>query len=414
MAFSELVKNLDSVRRYMRQFFAYGFRTRGDFSGSERSYDNERRRIESWLGDDMAFRRDAGGKSVFISVDSRKVCVNPLYNAFKAKSFTGGDISFHFYVLDILSDGEAKSLREIQDLIAERYLSAFPDAEPMDESTLRKKLREYEELGLVRSERRGRELLYSRTEDRVDLESWRDAVEFFTEADPLGVIGSFIEDRLGGPGEVFSFKHHYLLHAPDSELLLQLLDAAGELRRCELTFRSRRKPERDALRSVVPVRIMASTQTGRNYVLAYVPERGTFTCLRIDTVRKVRAGESFEDAELLRGRLADFEKNVWGVSVERRRGPEHLEMTVRASEDESFIPRRLERERRNGTVTRLSEDTWLYSVDCCDAAELRPWIRTFTGRIVSLKCSDPSAVRDIRTDAERMLEMYGIREGGAE
>ncbi len=94
MAFSELVKNLDSVRSYMRQFFAYGFRTRGEFSGSERSYDNERRRIESWLGDDMAFRRDSGGKSVFISVDSRKVRVNPLYNAFKAKSFTGGDISF--------------------------------------------------------------------------------------------------------------------------------------------------------------------------------------------------------------------------------------------------------------------------------------------------------------------------------
>ena len=50
--FQELIKNFDRIRDYMRQFYIYGFKVRNDFdSRSARTYDNERRRIESWLGD---------------------------------------------------------------------------------------------------------------------------------------------------------------------------------------------------------------------------------------------------------------------------------------------------------------------------------------------------------------------------
>lgn len=47
MAYSELIKNFDSVRSYMREFFVYGFRSREDFGDQKslRSYDNEKRRI---------------------------------------------------------------------------------------------------------------------------------------------------------------------------------------------------------------------------------------------------------------------------------------------------------------------------------------------------------------------------------
>ena len=57
MAYSELIKNFERVRDYMRQFYVYGFKYRDEYDAkSVRSYDNERRRIESWLGDYMAFR----------------------------------------------------------------------------------------------------------------------------------------------------------------------------------------------------------------------------------------------------------------------------------------------------------------------------------------------------------------------
>ena len=46
MAYSELIRNFDRIRDYMRQFYVYGFRRRGEYDRkSARSYDNERRRM---------------------------------------------------------------------------------------------------------------------------------------------------------------------------------------------------------------------------------------------------------------------------------------------------------------------------------------------------------------------------------
>lgn len=74
MAYSELIKSFEKIRDYMRDFYVYGFKSREDYTKkSARSYDDERRRIESWLGGYMAFRHTAEGKNVFISVDNRSV-----------------------------------------------------------------------------------------------------------------------------------------------------------------------------------------------------------------------------------------------------------------------------------------------------------------------------------------------------
>ena len=44
MAYSELVKNFNRIRDYMREFYVYGFKSRDEFGKkSARSYDDERR-----------------------------------------------------------------------------------------------------------------------------------------------------------------------------------------------------------------------------------------------------------------------------------------------------------------------------------------------------------------------------------
>ena len=73
MAYFELIKNFDRIRDYMREFYLYGFKSRNDYTKkSVRSYDDERRRVESWLGDYMSFRQTHEGKNVFLSIDSRR------------------------------------------------------------------------------------------------------------------------------------------------------------------------------------------------------------------------------------------------------------------------------------------------------------------------------------------------------
>ena len=86
-SYNELIKNFERIRNYMREFYVYGFKSRNDYDKkSARSYDDERRRLESWLGDYMRFERTRDGKNMFISIDSRVTVHNPLYRAFKAKS----------------------------------------------------------------------------------------------------------------------------------------------------------------------------------------------------------------------------------------------------------------------------------------------------------------------------------------
>ena len=103
MAYSELIKSFEKIRDYMREFYIYGFKSREEYNKkSVRSYDDERRRIESWLGNYTGFRRTPEGKNVFISIDSRISHHNPLYKAWKAKSFTDGDITLYFAISDIM------------------------------------------------------------------------------------------------------------------------------------------------------------------------------------------------------------------------------------------------------------------------------------------------------------------------
>lgn len=139
MAYNERVKNFNRIRDYMREFYVYGFKSRDEFTKkSARSYDDEKRRLESWLGDYMQFRQTADGKNVFLSIDSRLSRHNPLYKAWKTKSFTDGDITLHFIIFDILYDPEKKfSIAEIMKAI-DTYLSEFQVPRMFDESTVRR------------------------------------------------------------------------------------------------------------------------------------------------------------------------------------------------------------------------------------------------------------------------------------
>ena len=74
---------------------------------------------------------------------------------------------------------------------------------------------------------------------------------------------------------------------------------------------------------------------------------------------------------------------------------------------EILVIERLYREKRKGTVERLDETTWEFTVQVYDAMEMLPWIRTFTGRIESLACTDPGVTERFYGDLEEMYSVYG-------
>ena len=411
MAYSELIKNFDRIRDYMRQFYIYGFKSRTEYDKkSARSYDNERRRIESWLGDFMRFRQTPDGKNVFLSVDSRSIPGNPFYNAFKAKSFTSGDVTFHFYVLDILQPGASYTVQEILDIIFDKYLCHFESEWQPDISTIRKKLKEYVSLGILKAEKRGRELYYSRAEDLVDLSQWANATAFYSEIDPLGVIGSTLLDKLESKPNHFQFKHHYMLHAMNSQILLQLLTAIGEKRKIKLINASRRKESSTFWHFVLPLKIFISTQGGRQYLLCYHYRFHALQFFRIDYIKEIEILEEETDFSVYEHYCEKYRSHLWGTSDGAGFNVDHLEMTLHFEDHEQHIPRRLEREKRNGRVELIDKNTCKYIVDTYDASEMMPWLRTFIGRIEKLECSDQKVVDKFYEDMELMYSLYGGEE----
>lgn len=411
MAYSELVKNFNRIRDYMREFYVYGFKSREEYTRkSARSYDDERRRIESWLGDYMGFRQNADGKNVFISIDSRAASHNPLYKAWKTKSFTDGDITLHFILMDIFASAQkALSLTEITEQIDE-YLSVFPEPKTFDVSTVRKKLNEYISEGIVLGEKQGKTMYYSWTMEKCDLD--RDILDFFSEIAPCGVIGSFLLDQVKEQDSHFSFKHHYITSAMDSEILCSVFMAIREKRSVILENYNRHK-EHVSESHVVPLRVMVSAQSGRQYLMAYAPRFRRILSFRTDHIASVKMGEVSERFDQMRQKLDEMQKHMWGVSTQNRWGNrmEHVEFTIRYGAGEKHIPKRLEREKRCGTVEHLDENTSKFTADVYEASELIPWIRTFICRITEIHISNEKLEEQFLEDIKAMYALYGLEDG---
>ncbi len=410
MAYSELIKDFNRIRDYMREFYIYGFKSRDEYTKkSARSYDNERRRIESWLGEYMKFRQTSDGKNAFISIDSRVLKNNPLYAAWKTKSFTDGDITLHFILFDILYSPEVKlSLNEITDKIYD-YLSSFGEPKTFDESTVRKKLKEYVSEGLIVSEKCGKLMYYHRSEDFGGIDP--DIPDFFSEISPCGVIGSFILDKLEDHEEYFYFKHHYITSTMDSEILCSIFLAINEHRAVSLEASDKLNGRR-LIKNFVPLHIMISVQNGRQYVMGLF-ENGTIASVRTDTIISVKTNDICPEYEKHLERFSEIKPHLWNIGTYNTGGTEleHVEFTIRYDDDEKFIYSRLIREKRCGTVEEIDNNTLKFSADVYDSNELIPWIRTFICRITKLSFSNKNLEKRFKNDLLEMYSLYGITDG---
>jgi hypothetical protein len=406
--YSELIKRFDKIRDYMRDFYVYGFMSRDDFKQKKslRSYDNEKRRIESYLADCMSFRMDEDGKAVFLSVDSSNIPTNPLYRAFKAKTFTKNDITLHFMILDILYDGVALSVNEIADKITSEYLCFFENPIILDVSTIRNKLTEYESHGILITKKQGKKLLYLLNNAEINLEKISEALMFFSEISPLGVVGSSLLDKCTYDDTLISYKHHYIMHALESEIVYELLEAIHNKQKVEITNHSTRSENPISL-EIIPLRILISVQGGRRYLAAYSMRSKAILSFRLDYIKSVKSMIACEEFDIHYDRLNEILKNTWGTSFGQGRKLEHLSMLLDIPKNERFMVNRILREGRNGSLSKVDETTYKYEISVYDTIEMIPWLRTFIGRILSIECDNKSVVRTFYTDLDTLYSMYG-------
>ena len=412
-SYSELIKNFEKIRAYMRDFYVYGFKSRAEYNGkSSRSYDDERRRIESWLGDYMGFVRTPEGKNIFISIDSRSSEHNPLYRAFKSKSFTDGDITLHFILFDILhSPSVVLTISQIIEKIDAEYLSKFKNPFTFDESTLRKKLKEYQSEGIIECKKIANKAYYKRAEE-CNLLYDCELLNFFSEVAPCGVVGSYILDKDNAQISSFAFKHHYVTGTLDSSVLASLFYAMQEKRYITVINHSRKKKDGRKV-EILPLKVFISVQNGRQYLLAYTPSEKNIKSYRIDYLSIQKMGEQEPNYSDYRQKLAYIQKKMWGVNSKitsyGKEHVEHVQFDVRVNDKEEYIVKRLMREKRFGVVTQIDENTYRFSAELYDSGEIIPWVRSFTGKIVRLDFSNRTVENQLKKDLKKTYEIYRLK-----
>ena len=381
---------------------------RNDFdSRSARTYDNERRRIESWLGDYTCSSYTTKGKQVYINIDSKTVPENPLYAAWKSKSFTDNDILLHFFILDQLTDHpQGMNASALSDEISLTYGVAF------DPQTVRLKLKEYESLGLLCSHKEGKNLIYQMLPPQFPHDSPLNdtlltAVSFFQGTDPFGFIGSTILDWHDRKNTFFQFKHHFIVHTLEDQVLLQSLTAIREHRLIDYENKSFRSGSISS-QSGVPLKIFVSTRTGRRYLCLYLPSLRRFHNARLDSILSITIKEPWEDYERTYEALLANIKRCWGVSFGS--GRSRLEtICLRLSIDEEkepYVLKRLYREGKGGEILKIREHEYLYTGAFFDTNELLSWVKSFTGRILDIQGTCEPAILKVTRDWERMYQMY--------
>lgn len=411
-SYNELVKNLSHIRSFLRDFYVFGFKSRDDYDNkSLRVYDNEKRRVESWLGDYLGFRRTAEGKYVFISIDSRRVTHNPLFKAWKAKSFTNGDITLHFILFDIFTrELKPLSIAELIEIIDRDYLSLFNTPMIFDESTIRKKLKEYVDEGLLVIKKDGKKTYYG-LNSTEKINPPKELLDFYSEVAPCGVIGSFLLDRKSVDGEfngdIFSFKHHYMTSAIDSGILFNLFDIMSKKASAEITTIGNKRKEPQTFK-VVPLKIFISVQNGRQYLMAWSKEQEEIKSYRLDYILKVKAIDVCDNIDDFYRKLEKINQHMWGVIGQKRERPQHVEFTVHAEDYESHIYKRLLREKRCGKVSVINKNTFHFSADVYDLNEMIPWLRTFIGRITDLQMEDKVLEKKFKEDVNKMYGLYDV------
>jgi hypothetical protein len=408
--FTELIKNFEKIRDFTRDFFVYGFKSRNDYNKlSARSYDNERRRIESYLNELIVKNQDNRGKTISISSNTIAKTSNPLFKIWQTKSFTKNDCFLHFVILDILSMHESFNVAEITERISECYITESNANEPIDTMTIRNKLNEYTKLGILESTKRGKTLYYSLVSDTLSsinsdtLENLNSALSFYKNVMPAGFIGHSINNINDGH---FIYKQIFFSQILDDDILLQILRAIDNKQIVTLTMvGSRSNLNRKA--TFVPLKVLVNTKTGRRYIAVYNIGNKRFSTIRLDYIKDVIFGDAHPEYCSICTEHELRMKNSFSITHQNTEKLHNVKMLLNIDEaTEQYMLERIRREGKHGIVTKIDNNLFEYNIDVADTTEMVPWLRTFIGRIVKLEGSENHVISQFKRDINSMASLY--------
>lgn len=410
--FNELIKNFDKIREYLRAFAVYGYKQREDFAHkSPRTYDNEKRRIQSYLNPYIHEQTFQKGKCISINFDYLSISFNPLFDAFKTKSFTKNDIMLHFIILDLLTTFDVLTFSELYNKFITDYMEAFTHDKLVDERTMRLKLQEYIRYGLIIEIREGKSIHYRLAPNPLTTLSTETkdhlyrALSFYQNIAPLGLLGHFLLDKEDITHSYFAFSNLHFSNTVDDLWIAKLLTAISKHQQVRLAHR------KDKNSIVLPLKIIDNVEQGRRYITAYHYKDQKYKFYRLDRLNDVEILDQtdayFPQKLQIMNTLLD---TTWGIALSGMDHPNKLEtwqLLLQIDEEkEKHLLEQFTTSHQEAILQRVGMNTFHYTLSILDANESVPWLRQFIGRIISVECTNRFALQRFVNDIQVMQSYY--------
>lgn len=415
-----LIRDYSDIRDILRDIYIFGCFSRDDYISkgiSGRKYDNEQRRITSYLPEKFIKKKRAGKKVLpYCSYMMAETPENFLAETYRNKSFTMLDFMTYFFALSILNTESGMGLSEILQVIPEEN-----DEVIYTKDNLRKKLDELIDKGLIISEKVGKKVVYRVVEDCLadfktdELVNLYWLLEFMKNVVPIEMPFFFLQKKLKlylyaernlevGEIHAFQYKHNHLFNVLDNEVILSALKAIHSSKMLFIRYLYRGQEQTD---KVVPVKIIHECTYSRQYLLYYDVVEERIRTKRIDKIISGEIKEPIEETVIKKAqREAKSIENAWCISNVGQ-VPEEVRIEFHIDENsEQYVLDRVKREGKGGELKQLHDGVYLFTIKVSDSLEMTPWIRSFGERAKVVHSKDGLLEKHLIEDYERAIAKY--------
>lgn len=426
MGFKEsdsLIRDYSNIRSILRDVYIFGCYSKDDFvkSGmSARKYDNEKKRIMSYISKDFIYQRNVNRKSImYCSYHMENGSRNYMAETYRNKTFTMLDFMSYFFVLQLLSDGNEMTLGDILQALPENNEDVL-----FTKDNLRVKLEELVEQRLIEIVKYGKTVKY-----RISVDIWEDFsdkelqdiylfLDFLMNTYPVEVPFYFLRSKLRLYMEIkrgisseqlqspMQYKHNHLFNVVDNDVILDVLKAIKGKRRIQIKLNGN---ENDSVFVTLPIKVLHDSTYGRQYVFCYSEAEEKVVVVRVDHIADLELKDSADiDFDSIVEKCMKAIDDCWCTSLTDKEPVNVVIEFMFDEQNESYVRRRLIREGHGALIQKITDGLYRMTISVNDPAEMIPWIRSFGERARVISSGEYKIEDRIKKDWKRAVEKYEI------
>lgn len=424
--FDFFIRDYDSIRQMLLQLFVYGCYDRESGAAhqdiSNSYYSATLKRINYFWPNKLTTSSSVTNKRIHrFPFDKYTNSENYLARSYEIKSFSPQDLNCFIFILQSLSSGRDKTIKEIITDI-ETYVYGEYDTD-INFSMLQSNVETMANAGFL-IKTADYPASYRIAEDPFsallpdDLCRLYDLIMIYRDVLPLSNLGyrcqHFVEDYItyvfgddlpASPS--IGLTDVFCQTILNDEVVYTLAVAMEQHKR--VTFQLPQKHE--SFINATPLRIIFDRDYGRQYIFGLTDDN-RFFIRRLDYITDLRISDS-QASEIPLSNQENILSHIWSSSMKFSSGedpliPIKIEFDWKAGSKSTAtkLKKSLLAEKRMGTVHTESNNSWIYELEISDPNEMIPWLRSY-GKFIKISLATKNDFYErISNSLESMRSTY--------